>query len=262
MRIWACSDLHLALGVDKPMDKFGDHWKDHHLRIAEVWDQCVAADDIVLSPGDLSWATKPDDFIPDATWLGERPGTVVMIKGNHDYWWPKSKSKLQRMLPDNTIALRKQGLRLGPVAIFGTRGGDFAPLTRYGDERSQADIDQALDKEANELERSIVDLASINNEQDQPPLITICLFHYPPIAPGMKASRFTPMIEQAGANYCIYGHLHGGEVGATRIEGEINDVTYRCTSCDQIDFQPILIADLGENISLNSLFKSEAEALS
>jgi len=37
MRIFGISDLHLSLGVDKPMHVFGDHWKDHHLKIERAW---------------------------------------------------------------------------------------------------------------------------------------------------------------------------------------------------------------------------------
>jgi uncharacterized protein len=74
--------------------------------------------------------------------------------------------------------------------------------------------------------------------------LRICLFHYPPIAPGRQASRFTPIIEAAGATFCIYGHLHGREVGAAKVEGLFNGVSYRCASCDQIGFAPVQVAVL------------------
>ena len=89
MRIWALSDLHLALGLDKPMDIFGDHWQNHAERMALAWDERVAPHDLVLSPGDFSWAQKQHEVAPDFAWLAARPGHKVLIKGNHDYWWPK-----------------------------------------------------------------------------------------------------------------------------------------------------------------------------
>jgi 3',5'-cyclic AMP phosphodiesterase CpdA len=61
MRIWALSDLHLSLSVDKPMHVFGDHWIDHHERMAEAWDAVVEPEDVVLTPGDFSWAMKSAD---------------------------------------------------------------------------------------------------------------------------------------------------------------------------------------------------------
>jgi hypothetical protein len=35
--------------------------------------------------------------------------------------------------------------------------------------------------------------------------------------------------------------LHGKELGPAKIEGTWDNVTYRCTSCDQVDFCPTLI---------------------
>jgi predicted phosphohydrolase len=60
--IWALSDLHLSLSGAKPMDVFGGHWDRHHERMAEAWDRLVGPDDIVLAPGDLSWAMR----VPEA----------------------------------------------------------------------------------------------------------------------------------------------------------------------------------------------------
>lgn len=241
MRIWALSDLHLSLGGDKPMDIFGEHWRDHHLQMATTWDEIVDDDDIVLTPGDFSWAGKPQQADADFAWLAERPGHKVLVKGNHDHWWPKSKTKLQSLLPPRTWALKKNACIINGVGIFGARGGDFAPLTRYGDQRQQADVDAALDREQRELQASIDDLNS--QAGDGKLALRICLFHYPPIPPGAQASRFSPLIEAAGADWCIYGHLHGLEVDSAKVEGSWNGVTYRCASCDQIDFKPTLIAE-------------------
>jgi predicted phosphohydrolase len=223
MRIWMLSDLHLSLASDKPMDVFGEHWRDHHLRIAEHWDDLVAAEDLVLSPGDFSWAGKPEEAGTDFQWLGQRPGHKVLIKGNHDYWWPRSKSKLAALLPPQTYALKKTACRIGGVGLFGARGGDFAPLTRYGDQRSQEDVDRSLEKEERELRLSLEHLERLEatGEGEGPGRgLRICLFHYPPLPPGAKRSRFTPWIESSGARFCIYGHLHGSEVASARVEGE------------------------------------------
>lgn len=244
MRIWALSDLHLSLGGDKPMDVFGDHWADHHQQMAAAWDAVVADDDLVLTPGDFSWAGKPEQADADFAWLAARPGWKALVKGNHDHWWPRTRKKLQERLPERTVALKKTAAIIGRVGLFGARGGDFAPLTRYGDKRSQADIDHALEREERELGLSIAQLEALAIAADQPPSLRICLFHYPPIPPGRKASRFTPLIAAAGARHCVYGHLHGGEVGPARVEGEIEGVVYRCASCDLVGFEPVLIDEV------------------
>ena len=54
MAVYAIADLHLP-ARQKPMDVFGEHWRDHFRRISEDWLARVAPDDLVLLPGDLSW---------------------------------------------------------------------------------------------------------------------------------------------------------------------------------------------------------------
>ncbi|MFW5829854.1 MAG: metallophosphoesterase [Planctomycetota bacterium] len=244
MRIWALSDLHLSLGGDKPMDVFGAHWLKHHERMAAAWDDRVAPEDIVLSPGDVSWAGKPREAEADFAWLAQRPGRVVILKGNHDHWWPKSKTKLQQLLPANVIAIKRNAVLIDGVALYGCRGGDFAPLKQFGDERGTEAIEQALQHEERELRLSLEQLQLLGAGADQEPRLRICLFHYPPMPPGRTRSRFTPLIQDGGARYCIYGHLHGRQVGQARIEGEIDGICYRCTSCDLLDFEPTLVAEL------------------
>ncbi len=253
MRIWALSDLHLALGCDKPMDIFGEHWKDHHLTIAERWDRMIGDDDIVLSPGDFSWASKPHEVAADFAWLAERPGHKVLIKGNHDYWWPKSQAKLTAMLPAKTYAFKKRGCRVQGLSLFGARGGDFAPLTRYGDQRSQDDIDKALEKELRELQMSVDDLTKLETDSstDGPwSGLRLALFHYPPMPNGAKHSRFTSLIGEAQASQCIYGHLHGSDNAVS--DALIDDVRYRCMSCDLIDFTPVLLFERADDGTISA----------
>lgn len=241
--VWALSDLHLSLSGAKPMDVFGGHWERHHERMAEAWDRLVGPDDVVLSPGDLSWAMKASEAGPDLAWIAARPGWKVIAKGNHDYWWPGTKKALIAALPPRTLAIKKSAARIGPLGFFGARGGDFAPLKRYGDERSQAEVDAWLEREEHELKLSIAELDRLDAAAGTPATLRICVFHYPPIPPGRKQSRFTPLIAAARASHCVYGHLHGKEVGPARVEGGIDGVQYRCASCDLVGFAPARICD-------------------
>ena len=241
--LWALSDLHLSTSGAKPMDIFGDHWEDHTGRMAATWDAAVAPDDIVLTPGDFSWAMKAPEAASDFAWLGQRPGWKILVKGNHDYWWPSSHAKMAQLLPPRTFALKKTSCHIGGIGFFGARGGDFAPLTRYGDKRTPEEVAAWLDREEQELVASIAHLDAADAAAGRSRGQRVCLFHYPPIPPGRTHSRFTPLIEAAGATWCIYGHLHGKELGAAKVEGTWNGVTYRCTSCDQLGFAPTRILD-------------------
>ena len=50
MAVFAIADLHLP-AQQKPMDVFGEHWRDHFQRIREDWLARVAPGDLVLLPG-------------------------------------------------------------------------------------------------------------------------------------------------------------------------------------------------------------------
>ena len=87
MNIYAIGDLHLPGGRDKPMDVFGAVWKDHPRRFADAWHGLVSEDDVVLVPEEISWAMTLEEAAEDLAYLGALPGRIIIIRGNHDYWW-------------------------------------------------------------------------------------------------------------------------------------------------------------------------------
>lgn len=112
MTLFAIGDLHLPGGEEKPMDIFGDHWENHFAHIAADWCARVKDGDVVLIPGDISWAMQLECAVPDLQKIGALPGRKVLIKGNHDYWW-NSVSKLRRVLPEGMSALQHDALDMG-----------------------------------------------------------------------------------------------------------------------------------------------------
>ena len=100
MAVYAISDLHLPARV-KPMDVFGEHWKNHFQRIREDWLARVHDGDAVLLPGDLSWAMQLEDAIEDLNSIAELPGTKLLLRGNHDYWW-NSIGRVRRALGETS----------------------------------------------------------------------------------------------------------------------------------------------------------------
>ena len=95
MALYTMADLHLSFSTAKPMDVFGDRWKDHPEKIAQRW-QLTDQDTIVL-PGDFSWAIDLNELRADMAFLDALPGKKILSKGNHDYWW-ETMAKLNRFI--------------------------------------------------------------------------------------------------------------------------------------------------------------------
>lgn len=85
MALYAISDLHLALNVNKPMNIFGDKWLNHEEKIKCNWIKYVKSDDVILIPGDISWGMKESESKDDLDWINKLPGYKIISKGNHDY---------------------------------------------------------------------------------------------------------------------------------------------------------------------------------
>ncbi len=236
MRIWAIADLHLGFSTGKWMDKFGDRWKDHHEKVERAWRERVAEGDIVLLPGDFSWAMRLSEVVTDFRWLGQLPGRKVLIKGNHDYWWSKSKKKMEEVLPPGTHALKKTAIVLDGVPIVGVRGCDLVPIG----ERTQEEVDAEIEREVRELKLSIAHLATLGETSRAP----IALFHYPPFASGECESVFTRLVEEAGCRRALFGHLHSEWEWRRCFQGQFHGVNYQLVSCDFLGFTPILVEDV------------------
>ena len=97
MAIFAMSDLHLPLGIDKPMDVFGPRWQDYVKKIEYEWKTNVKEEDFVIINGDFSWATYLEQALNDFLFIEALPGKKLLSKGNHDYWWT-TMSKLNKFL--------------------------------------------------------------------------------------------------------------------------------------------------------------------
>ena len=123
MSIFAIADLHLALGIDKPMDVFGGRWSNYMEKLRNNWIETVQETDTVIIPGDISWATYIENAFEDFKFIELLPGKKIISKGNHDYWWTTA-SKLNKYLSDNgftTISfMHNNAFSVGNCAVCGT----------------------------------------------------------------------------------------------------------------------------------------------
>lgn len=230
MNVFAIGDLHLPGGQDKPMDIFGAAWKDHPEKIRAAWRDLVSDDDVVLVPGDISWAMTLQEAEDDLAYLGELPGRIIMIRGNHDYWWDGI-GKVRRALPPNVSAIQNDHVMLnGEWAVCGTRGWTV-PGGSGWDEANDAPI---YDREQLRLEMSLNSAVKAGARH------IIVMLHYPPVNDRHEPSGFTRLLEQFPVVHCVYGHLHGAaQRGA--LSGTRNGVKYQLVACDAIGFRPLLI---------------------
>ena len=89
MSIFVLSDLHLSTDslTNKSMEVFGSRWQGYIPKIEKNWNAVVGADDTVIVPGDISWATRLPEAESDLRFLDSLNGKKLIGKGNHDFWW-------------------------------------------------------------------------------------------------------------------------------------------------------------------------------
>lgn len=245
MRLFAIGDTHLPSTRKKDMHRFG--WTDHPVPLQRAWDGSVGAQDAVIVAGDISWATRPTEVQEDLAWLEARPGRKVLVRGNHDYWWGDSASKLRRVLapfPSIVGFLHGSAVRVGPYLIAGSRlwtAPEAPPMPggEMGDEAASTDY---VERECRRLGASIAD-AEAQQKASEMPLRRVVAVHFPPVYANGRSTAFSELIERFGPEVCVYGHLHGEQGIAAGFVGERNGTRYVLASCDAAGFRPVLLLD-------------------
>lgn len=232
MSIFTIADLHLALGIDKPMDIFGGRWSNYMEKLKKNWISSISPEDSVIIPGDISWATYIENAFEDFMYIEELPGRKIISKGNHDYWWTTA-SKLNKYLDENefrTISfMHNNAFSIGDVAICGTRGWKCP-----GEDDFKKDDEKIYKREIERLELSIRSTQAFEHKEK------LVFMHYPPVTAKSQNSGFIDIMKKYNITDCYYGHLHGeGIKGA--VLGEYEGVNLRLVSADYLNFKPIAV---------------------
>lgn len=249
MAVWALADLHFSFGVpDKGMDVFGSQWKGHPEKIRKHWLENINENDLVLLPGDISWAMHLEDAKADLDWIHALPGTKVMIRGNHDYWWSSLK-KIEAILPPSIHLVQNNVFTWNNIAVGGARMWDtpeysFGKYVDYIDNPRENALTKVSDPKEMEkiFERELNRLEFSLKEMPKDSKVRIAMTHYPPIGAEMQPSRVSALLEKYGVSYCVFGHLHNIKPHALPY-GTKNGVKYILTSCDYLDFKPVKVMD-------------------
>ena len=232
VKIFALSDLHLGFDSAKPMDIFGPHWKDHPERIRQAWIEAVGQDDIVLVPGDISWAMKLEEAERDMAFLRDLPGTKIIIKGNHDYWWT-GLTKLKSSLPLSIIPLQNTAFVSGKVGIAGTR------LWIDPDLR----LEQSTEQDLKIFERELGRLQNSLKHLPHGLGMRIIMTHFPPIALDGRVGRAVQAAEKYGCDIWVFGHMHLFDNDYQGFNRTIGRTRFEFVSADYLDFRPKLILE-------------------
>ena len=225
MSIFAIGDLHLPGRDNKEMDIFGAHWERHFEIIENAWRERIDEGDIVLIPGDISWAMHLKDAMEDLEAIARLPGRKILIRGNHDYWW-SAVGKVRAALAEDMYVLQNDSLKMDGYVFCGTRGWNF-PTESTPLEGKEEKI------YLREVERLKISLESAKKQEGT----LLAMMHFPPLFADGVETVFSAMLEEAGVTDVVYGHLHG--VGIKNgYEGIRNGVKYHLVSCDAIGFIP------------------------
>lgn len=257
MKFFAISDLHLS--PVKPMDKFGDHWKDHATKIKANWASKISPDDVVFVPGDISWALKWHEAITELEFLQSLPGTKIIVKGNHDYWI-ESESAAKKALKEfdtefsRVRLIHNDSMVLGDnIALAGTRG--------WSRRASAPDNERILNRELKRLECSLLSIEKFTYRK------LVVMTHFPitnkifdhverELNPERKTDtvtlsnsseliyeetfdeRFLETLKKYGVDVHIFGHVHN-LIFSTPMN--IEGIKSYCVAADAINFNPVLV---------------------
>src|SRR5690554_6105444 len=230
MRLFAIADPHLSRAQPKPMDVFGGNWEGHPQAFFDGWRETVGENDLVLVPGDVSWAMRLEEALLDLADIAALPGRKVLLRGNHDYWWP-SISKLRRVLPEGMYVVQNDALAVDGVVVAGTRGW-VCP----GSRGFTAEDEKVYRREVERLSLSLQAARRLEGRY------RVVMLHFPPTNPRLEPSGFTRLIEEYAPDALVFGHVHGGEEPVLM---SLDGIAVHFVAADALAFRPKLIADLG-----------------
>ena len=226
MALYAIGDTHLSLGSNKPMDVFGGAWSGYLEKLAAGFSVLRPEDTLVIA-GDVSWGMSLEEAGPDFAWLDAWPGTKILMKGNHDYWW-NTAAKMNRFFAEHgfsTLKILHNNCHFyGDVALCGTRGWFY---------EAEKEGQKVFNRELMRLETSLK--AAGDREK-------LCFLHYPPCYTGYTCRPIMDLLESYGVRTCYYGHLHGGS-HRLALQGRQGALEYSMISADYLNFRPRKLLD-------------------
>lgn len=216
-------DTHLSLRSNKPMDVFGGAWEGYMEKLTQGL-SVLREEDTLLIAGDVSWGMSLEEAEEDFAYLDAFPGTKILMKGNHDYWW-NTAAKMKRFFEEKGFhtlrILHNNCCWYKDTALCGTRGWFY--------EEEKAGQDQKVfNRELMRLETSLKAAGKAEK---------LCFLHYPPFYTGYRCEPILELLERYQVRACYYGHLHAAS-HRLAIQGRRGTVDYHMISADYLKFRP------------------------
>lgn len=240
MAIYTIADLHLSMAnPKKSMTVFGPRWDNYEERLRTQWTSIVSQGDTVVIPGDISWAMSLKEAEPDFAFLESLPGTKLIGKGNHDFWWTTVK-KIEAFWAERHFTSLRILYNNAYIAedkiLCGTRGWFF-------DEKSQnttmeTDFEKLCNREAIRLKLSL-DAAVNLRKQDGRDLPLVAFLHFPPLWNGEAADNLLQLLREYGVSDCYFGHIHGA-AGSPKVQKH-DGISLHLIASDHLRFCPMLL---------------------
>ena len=240
MSVFVIGDLHLSTNSDtnKSMEVFGRRWQGYVDKLERNWRAVVTPEDTVVIPGDISWAMKLEEALPDFRFLDSLPGRKLIGKGNHDFWWMTAK-KMNAFFEENHLStlhiLNNNAYEADGHVLCGTRGW-------FLDERQQVvvgevDYEKIVNRETIRLRLSLDEARRLQTEitertGKQPPISVF--LHFPPVWMDFVCRPFVDVLHEYGNPDCYFGHIHGSYTLPAHTEFE--GIHLRLVSSDALNF--------------------------
>ena len=244
MSIYVLSDLHLSTAAaNKSMEVFGARWQDYISKIEKNWNAVVGKGDVVVIPGDISWATRLEEAESDLRFLDSLNGYKLVGKGNHDFWWSTA-TKMYAFFKEKNLTslsiLYNNAYIIDNTIICGTRGWfpDETKQITVGD----VDYSKIVNRELTRLKLSLDEARGLQQhfELDTGTTLPILVFlHFPPVWGDLVMEEFVSLLKEYGVTECYFGHIHG--VYSTSGRFKHDGIKFTLASSDFLNFYPLKV---------------------
>ena len=239
MSVYTIADLHLSTyeKTNKSMEVFGKRWDGYMTRIEGNWRHLVTDADTVIIPGDVSWALSLEEAESDLKLLDSLPGTKILGKGNHDFWWAtmrKHEIFFEKVGISSIKFLFNNAHDVGDMIIAGTRGWYLEEDARNAPDN--ADFEKLIARERLRLKTSLDAAVKLKGDTDKP---IVAFMHFPPYYNEKESEGLCDLLIEYGVRDVYYGHIHGNYTlpPTTTYRG----LNFHIISADYLGFIPKIV---------------------